>query len=153
MDPQSFIVGLMAGITVFGGGILIAMVLLERPRYGLGCWPRLRSSGRFRLRFARQRLRQWSSREWLDADEPSPAPKDGSGAHAAPPGEAASARLGTKARQQSLKPAAAHGAAGQAHAQPIRLDPLNWGAPGKALQVPTLPFPGFSPIPSQSSSL
>ena len=69
MDPQSFIVGLMAGITVFGGGILVAMVLLERPRYGR-CWPRLVFSGRFRLRLARQRFRQWSSRAWLDADDP-----------------------------------------------------------------------------------
>ena len=39
MDPQSFIVGLMAGITLFGGAILTAMILLERPR----CGPRRRS--------------------------------------------------------------------------------------------------------------
>jgi hypothetical protein len=72
MDPQSFIIGLMAGISVFGGGILVAMVLLERPRYGLGCWPRLVSSGRLRLRFARQRLRQRSRPDWLGADDPQP---------------------------------------------------------------------------------
>ena len=51
MDPQSFIIGLMAGITLFGGGILIAMIVLERPRQGLfSCWPRLVAAASARLR-------------------------------------------------------------------------------------------------------
>jgi len=58
MDPQSFIVGFMASISVFGGSILVAMVVLERPRYGLRCWPR------------RQRFRQGSSQGGLEAEDP-----------------------------------------------------------------------------------
>ena len=71
MDPQSFIVGLMAGITLFGGAILTAMILLERPR----CGPRRRS--RF-LAMSARRLRDWLepkwsrrkiAEEWLQAEE------------------------------------------------------------------------------------
>jgi hypothetical protein len=69
MDPQSFIVGLMASITAFGGSILVAMIVLERPRYGLRCWPRLVSNGRLRLRFARQLFGQRTSQQWLEADD------------------------------------------------------------------------------------
>jgi hypothetical protein len=70
MDPQSFIVGLMASITAFGGSILVAMIVLERPRYGLRCWPWRVSNGRLRLRFMRQLFRQRTSQEWLEADDP-----------------------------------------------------------------------------------
>ena len=71
MDPESFIVGLMAGITLFGGAILIAMILLERPR----CGPRRGS--RF-LATSASRLREWLepkwprrkiTEEWLQAEE------------------------------------------------------------------------------------
>jgi hypothetical protein len=57
MDPQSFIVGLMAGITLFGGAILTAMILLERPR----CGPR-RCSRFFAM--AASRLRDWLEPKW-----------------------------------------------------------------------------------------
>ena len=70
MEPQSFIVGLMASISAFGGSILVAMIVLERPRYGLRCWPRLVSNGRLRLGFARQVFRPRTSQQWLEADDP-----------------------------------------------------------------------------------
>jgi hypothetical protein len=57
MDPQSFIVGLMAGITLFGGAILTAMILLERPR----CGPR-RCSRFFAM--SASRLRGWLEPKW-----------------------------------------------------------------------------------------
>jgi len=57
MEPQSFIIGLMAGITLFGGAILTAMVFLERP----GCLPRRRS--RFLVIWA-HRLRHWLKPRW-----------------------------------------------------------------------------------------
>jgi hypothetical protein len=71
MDPQSFIVGLMAGITLFGGAILTAMILLERPR----CGPRRRSR---LLAMSARRLRDWLepkcsrrkiTEEWSQAEE------------------------------------------------------------------------------------
>jgi len=57
MNAQSFIIGLMAGITLFGGAVLTAMILLERP----GCGSRRRS----RL-FAiwAHRLRHWLEPRW-----------------------------------------------------------------------------------------
>jgi hypothetical protein len=57
MDPQSFIVGLMAGITLFGGAILTAMILLERPR----CAPRRRSR---LFAMSARRLRDWLEPKW-----------------------------------------------------------------------------------------
>jgi hypothetical protein len=57
MDPQSFIVGLMAGITLFGAAILTAMILLERPR----CGPR-RCSRFFAI--SASRLRDWLEPKW-----------------------------------------------------------------------------------------
>lgn len=71
MHPQSFIVGLMAGIILFGGGILIAMILLERPRYGTRCWPRLISGSSHRLRVWLQRMasRQKVPRDGGQAEE------------------------------------------------------------------------------------
>ena len=71
MDPQSFIIGLMAGITLFGGAVLIAMILLERPR------ARPRRSSTF-WAIAAGRLRDWCelkwsrrhiTKEWLQAEE------------------------------------------------------------------------------------
>jgi hypothetical protein len=67
MDPQSFIIGLMAGITLFGGGILIAMIVLERPRYGPRCWLGFVSSLSRRLRLWTG-SQQKTSREWLQAE-------------------------------------------------------------------------------------
>jgi hypothetical protein len=84
MEPQSFIVGLMAGITLFGGAILTAMILLERPR----CGPR-RCSRFFAM--SANRLRDWfepkwprrkHTEEWLQVEEDH-----------APPRETASQRL------------------------------------------------------------
>src|SRR5262245_2918010 len=71
MDPHTFIVGLMAGIALFGGAILTAMIVLERPR----CRPRACAK---RLTLSRKRLRHWLeqkwpwqkiTREWLQAEE------------------------------------------------------------------------------------
>jgi len=70
MDPQSFIIGLMAGITFLGGAILTAMIVLEQSRY------RPRSCTRL-LTFSHGRLRHWLqqkwpgqkiTREWLEAE-------------------------------------------------------------------------------------
>jgi len=72
MDPQSFIVGLMASICVFGGSILVAMIVLERPRYGPRCWPGLVFSSRLRLRRARHWCRQRLSQQWLEGGDPHP---------------------------------------------------------------------------------
>ena len=71
MDPQSFIIGLMAGITLFGGGILIAMIVLERPRHGLlSCWPRLlaAASARLRIWLELKGPRRKITEEWLQAE-------------------------------------------------------------------------------------
>jgi hypothetical protein len=71
MDPQSFIIGLMAGITLFGVGILIAMVVLERPRHGLlSWWPRLVSTASTRLRIwlELKGRRRKITEEWLQAE-------------------------------------------------------------------------------------
>jgi hypothetical protein len=70
MDHQSFIFGLMAGITLFGAAVLIAMILLERPRCGPRRYPPLWA-------FAAGRLRHWFelkwrrhiTEEWLQAEE------------------------------------------------------------------------------------
>ncbi|HEX2337509.1 MAG TPA: hypothetical protein VHI72_13625 [Hyphomicrobiaceae bacterium] len=71
MDPQSFIIGLMAGITLFGVGILIAMIVLERPRYGLlSCWPRSVAAASARLRswLELKGPRRKITEEWLEAE-------------------------------------------------------------------------------------
>jgi hypothetical protein len=60
MDPQSFIISLMAGITLFGGGILLAMIVLERRRQA----PRGRPGFVARSSI---RLRQWFEQAWLRA--------------------------------------------------------------------------------------
>ena len=71
MDPQSFIVGLMAGISLVGGAILAAMIFLERPR----CEPRRSPSflalsvGHLRAWLARKGPRQKITEEWLQAEE------------------------------------------------------------------------------------
>jgi len=57
MEPQSFIFGLMAGITLFGAAVLIAMILLERPR----CGPRRHSTF---WAIAAGRLRHWAELKW-----------------------------------------------------------------------------------------
>jgi len=57
MDPQSFIVGLMVGITVLGGAILTAMIVLEQPRH---C---PRACTRF-IALSRNRLRHWLDQTW-----------------------------------------------------------------------------------------
>lgn len=60
MDPQSFIISLMTGITLFGGGILLAMIVLERPRRApRGCPGFVARSS--------IRLRQWLEQAWLRA--------------------------------------------------------------------------------------
>jgi hypothetical protein len=70
MDPHSFIIGLMAGITLFGVGILIAMIVLERPRRLLSCWPRLVSTASTRLRIWLELKgpRRKITEEWLQAE-------------------------------------------------------------------------------------
>jgi len=70
MDPQSFIVGLMAGITLIGGAILIAMILLERPRCGLRPWSRFfcLSAGRLRDWLGPKWPRRKITEEWLQAE-------------------------------------------------------------------------------------
>src|SRR5262245_52165368 len=77
MDPQSFIVGLMASICVFGGSILVAMIVLERPRYSARYWPGLVTSGRSRLRFACQWCRQRPGQAWLEEGHPHPQLREG----------------------------------------------------------------------------
>jgi hypothetical protein len=57
MDPQTFIVGLMAGIALFGAAILTAMIVLEQSR----CCPR--ASARL-LTLSRSRLRHWLEQKW-----------------------------------------------------------------------------------------
>ena len=71
MDPQSFIIGLMAGITLFGVGILIAMFVLERPRHGLlSCGPRSIAAASARLRswLELKGPRRKITEEWLQAE-------------------------------------------------------------------------------------
>lgn len=50
MDPQSLIISLMAGIALFGGGILVAMIVLERPRQAPRDCSRLVARSSIRLR-------------------------------------------------------------------------------------------------------
>jgi hypothetical protein len=71
MDPQSFIIGLMVGITFFGGAILTAMIVLEQSRYRPCACTRLITVSRSRLRrWLRERWpRQKITREWLEAEE------------------------------------------------------------------------------------
>ena len=71
VDPESWIVGLMAGITLFGGAILTAMILLERPRCGPRCCSRFFAKSASRLRdwlepkWPRRKLTE----DWLQAEE------------------------------------------------------------------------------------
>ena len=58
MDPQSFIIGLMAGITFLGGAILTAMIVLEQSRYPKRTCTRL-------FIFSRGRLRHWLQQKWF----------------------------------------------------------------------------------------
>jgi hypothetical protein len=69
MDPQSFILGLMAGITLIGGAILIAMILLERPRCRQRPWSSFfcLSAGRLRDWLAPKWPRRKITEEWLQA--------------------------------------------------------------------------------------
>jgi hypothetical protein len=71
MDPQSFIIGLMVGITFFGGAILTAMIVLEQSRYRPCACTRLITLSRSRLRrWLRERWpRQKITRQWLEAEE------------------------------------------------------------------------------------
>jgi hypothetical protein len=57
MDRQAFIIGLMAGITLFGGAILTAMIVLEQSRY------RPRACARL-FTLSRSRLRHWLEQKW-----------------------------------------------------------------------------------------
>jgi hypothetical protein len=70
MDPQSFIVGLMAGITLFGGAILTAMIVLEQPRQCPRTCSRLITLSRSRLRhwLDQKWPRQKITQEWLEAE-------------------------------------------------------------------------------------
>jgi len=65
MDPQSFILGLMAGITLLGGGILLAMIILEQPRPRLRRWQKLAS-------IPGRRWRVWLERLWVGAPNSAP---------------------------------------------------------------------------------
>jgi hypothetical protein len=70
MDQQSFIVGLMAGITLFGGAILAAMILLERPRSRPRRCSRLFAIAAIRLRdwLESKGPRRKITEEWLHAE-------------------------------------------------------------------------------------
>ena len=70
MDPQSLIVSLMAGITLFGGGILVAMIVLERPRQAPRGCPGLVARSTIRLRhwLGQTWVRPKITREWLQAE-------------------------------------------------------------------------------------
>jgi hypothetical protein len=52
MNFQSFVIVLMAGIMVIGGGSLIAMLVLESPRGALSSWLGYASTSIRRLRMA-----------------------------------------------------------------------------------------------------
>jgi hypothetical protein len=54
MNFHSFVIVLMAGIIVIGGGILIAMLVLESPRWNLRSWLRYASTSIRRVRTARR---------------------------------------------------------------------------------------------------
>src|SRR5262245_32032242 len=65
MDPQSFIIGLMAGISLLGGAILAAMIFLERPRRS----SRLLARSAITLRAWLKAPRRKIIAEWLQAEE------------------------------------------------------------------------------------
>jgi hypothetical protein len=71
MDHQSFIFGLMAGITLFGAAVLIAMILLERPRCGPPRYSTfwLSAAGRLRHWFELKWPGRQITEEWLQAEE------------------------------------------------------------------------------------
>jgi len=52
MNFHNFVIVLMAGIMVIGGGILIAMLVLENPRWALRSWLGYASTSIRRLRRA-----------------------------------------------------------------------------------------------------
>jgi hypothetical protein len=72
MNFHSFAIVLMVGIMLIGGGILIAMLVLESPWQDLRSWLGYASAS---IRRLRRRLRQNGSREkklteeWLRAEE------------------------------------------------------------------------------------
>src|SRR5262245_4032867 len=69
MDPQSFIIGLMAGISLLGGAILAAMIFLERPRCGRRRSSRLFARLAITLRAWLKGPRRKIIEEWLQAEE------------------------------------------------------------------------------------
>jgi hypothetical protein len=71
MDPQTLIVVLMGGITLFGAAILTAMIVLEQPRDRPRVCARLITLSRSRLRHWLEQKwpRQKIAREWLQAEE------------------------------------------------------------------------------------
>lgn len=72
MNFHSFVIVLMAGIMVIGGGILVAMVVLESPRLALRSWLGDAATPIRRLRRAsRQTLvtTKKLTEEWLRAQE------------------------------------------------------------------------------------
>ena len=72
MHFDSFVIVLMAGIMVIGGGILIAMLALESPWWNLGSRLGYVSTSVRRLR---RRLRQTWSREKIRAEEDDQQPR------------------------------------------------------------------------------
>jgi hypothetical protein len=54
MDPETVLVGLMAGITLFGRAILTAMIMLEQSRFRPRICARLVTSSLSRLRHWRR---------------------------------------------------------------------------------------------------
>src|SRR5262245_5615640 len=70
MDPQAFILCLMAGIALVGGAILTAMIVLEQSRCRPRACARLITRSRSRLRHWLQHRwpRQKITQEWLEAE-------------------------------------------------------------------------------------